>query len=330
MRLLMVGFVLVAIVAAGGAALVANRYINSQANLQVNPEIQKTEKAAVIYVIVADERITLGTTITAGAIRWQKWPVDAVEPIFISAGKEEKSLLEKLVGTVIRQSVAAGTPLTEEMVFRRGEGEGGFLSGIVKEAHRAVSISVDAVSGVSGFILPGDKVDVLLTFDVHQLTRELKRNGGSRSEDGGGSQNEVYLGPAKFSTETILKNVRVVGIDQEFKDLEKGSKVPKSVTLEVSQKQAEVLAVGRAMGKLVLALRSFANNEIEAKSETYTSDIDISPTLQSIIAERAGSKSTGGVKPVSLNRGNSQRRSGAARVRVIRGNEETTQEFPSR
>ena len=330
MRLVIIGFVLLAVVTAGGAALIANRYINSQANLQVNPELQKTEEAAAVFVIVADQRITLGTTITEGAIRWQKWPVDAVEPIFISAGKEENKLLKKLVGTVIRQSVAAGTPLTEEMVFRRGKGEGGFLSGIVKETHRAVSIKVDAVSGVSGFIPPGDKVDVLLTFDVQQLTRELKRSTGPRSEGGDASQNEASFGPAKFSTETILKNVRVVGIDQEFKDLEKGSKVPKSVTLEVSQKQAEVLAVGRAMGKLFLALRSYANNETETKSETYTSDIDISPTLRNIIAQQTGNKRNDGVKPTSLNPQKSQSVSGTARVRVIRGNVETTQEFPSR
>ena len=328
MRLVIIGFVLLAVITAGGAALIANRYINSQTNIQASPGVKKFKKEPVSYVIVADQRINLGTTITKGAIRWQRWPIEAVEPIFISADKKESGLLKKLVGTVIRQSVAAGTPLTEDMVFRRGEA--GFLSGIVKETYRAVSIKVDAVSGVSGFILPGDKVDVLLTFDVKQLKKEIERSSGARSESEEQTENEAHVGPAKWSTETILKNVRVLGIDQEFKEEDIGSKVPKSVTLEVSQKQAEVLTVGRAMGKLALTLRSYANNESGAEKTTYTSDVDISPTLQNMISLRSADIRIQRKPNLSPIRRKPQSVSRAARVRIIRGNEETAREFPAR
>ena len=326
MRLVIIGFVLLAAVAAGGAALIAKRYIDSSSNAQVNTGIQKIEKETVAYVLVADEPITLGTTITKGAVRWQRWPMDGVEPIFISADSEEKSLLQKLVGTVIRQSVAAGTPITEDMVFRRGKA--GFLAGIVDEGARAVSIKVDAVSSVSGFILPGDRVDVLLTFDVKQLTRGLERSRSERTESE--ADNKTHVGPAKYSTETILKNLRVLGIDQKYENKDNDQKVPKSVTLEVSPKQAEILAVGRAMGKLVLALRSYSGNKPDIKSETYTADIDISPTLQNIVSLLSEKKRRRAVNTSFPSGKKSRRASRAAKVRIIRGNQETTQEFPAR
>ena len=329
MRLTIIGLILLAFVAAGGAALTAKRYLDSQAKIQTSKVAQKVEEPA-IYVVVADRRIAVGTTLTKSAMRWQKWPDDAVEAMFISAYKKDNKVLRKFVGAMTRQSIAAGTPMTEDMVFRRGKA--GFLSGIVDEGLRAVSLKVDVVSGVGGFILPGDRVDVLVTFDARQLTQNLEQSSASRGEEG--RRNESYaerdVGPAKYSSETILKNVRVLGIDQSFKDVEGEASVVKSVTMEVSPKQAEVLAVGRAMGKLSLALRSWAGNGTGTQSGTYTADVDISPTLQSIMSRLSDKGRRKSSATPSRFKGILQGGQRATRVRIVRGDKEVTQEFPTK
>jgi len=180
---------------------------------------------------------------------------------------------------------------------------------------------VDVGSGVGGFIFPGDRVDVVLTFDARQLTQALGRAKAGGSDDAGSGDRDagqIDLGPAKYSSETVLKAVRVLAIDQNFKEVEGEASVAKSATLEVSPKQAEVLAVARAMGKLSLTLRSRARDVAEAETGTYTSDVDVSPTLRKIISQLAAEEK--------------RKRSGAggSGVRVFRGGTESKQEFQAR
>ena len=187
MRILVIGLVLLAVLAAGGAVLTAKRYLNSQssAQTQANQVVMPAEEI-VTYVLVVDEKTTIGSTLSKGDLRWQKWPNDSIGETFISANTKNHKMLNKLVGTMMRQSVATGTPITENMVFRRGKA--GFLSGIVQEGHRAVTVKVDVVSGVGGFILPGDRVDILVTFNARQLTQSLG------SESAAGQRNRAPVG----------------------------------------------------------------------------------------------------------------------------------------
>ena len=246
MRLVMIALILVALLAAGGAAVMVKRILDSQAEAQAKLSSVKVEEPAV-YVLVADETVPIGTTLTQGALRWQKWPDDNIGESFISAEKEDAKALTKLVGATMRQDAAAGTPITEEMVFRRGKA--GFLAGMIADGMRAVSVAVDATSGAAGFILPGDRVDVVLTFNARELAR-----GYGKSEPGEGSDDEgsnpADTGPAKYTSETVLQNLRVLAIDQNFKGVEGEAEVAKNATLEVDPKQAEVLTVARAMGKI--------------------------------------------------------------------------------
>jgi pilus assembly protein CpaB len=343
MRLLIIGLILLAVLAAGGAVLTAKRYLQSQSRAQANSVVKPAEEI-VTYVLVADEKATIGSTLTKGALRWQKWPNDALGGTFISANSKNQKMLNTLVGTMMRQSVAPGTPITENMVFRRGKA--GFLSGIVQEGHRAVTVKVDVVSGVGGFILPGDRVDILVTFNARQLTQSLG------SESAAGQRNRAPVGrlsgnnrigsaasrlinssnantlakpnmaPAKYSAETILKNIRILAIDQAFKDIEKKAEVVKSVTLEVTPKQAEMLAVGRAMGKLSLALRSWASHEAITTEGTYTVDADISATLRNMLGNSSVNRATPKIMSLARKR--------STQVRVIRGANQTTQIFPSK
>jgi pilus assembly protein CpaB len=341
MRILVIGLILLAVLAAGGAVFTAKRYIKSQSSAQAN-QVVKPEEEIVTYVLVADGKVTIGSTLSYGDLRWQKWPNDSIGETFISANTENRAMQKKLVGTMMRQSVATGTPITENMVFRRGKA--GFLSGIVQEGHRAVTIKVNVVSGVGGFILPGDRVDILVTFDARQLSQNLGGNSAAGNPDraprarlsgnvrnGRATSNSIKLSndntsaqpniePAKWSSETILKNVRILAIDQAFQDLEKKAEVVKSMTLEVTPKQAEMLAVARAMGKLSLALRSWASHEAVTVEGTYTADADISATLKYLSRNAPATRSIPKIKSVIGRR--------STQVRVIRGNKQTTQTFP--
>ena len=343
MRILVIGLISLAVLAAGGAILTAKRYLNSQSSVQVN-QIVKPVEEIVTYVLVADEKATIGSTLSKGDLRWQKWPSDSIEETFISANSKNHEMLNKLVGTMMKQSVATGTPITENMVFRRGKA--GFLSGIVQEGHRAVTIKVDVVSGVGGFILPGDRVDILVTFDARQLSQKLvgKSSAGNpdqapRAQLSGNVRNgrttfssinklnlntdeQSNMEPAKWSSETILTNVRILAIDQAFQDSEKKAEVVKSITLEVTPKQAEMLAVGRAMGKLSLALRSWASHEAVSAEGTYTVDADVSATLKYMSRKSPDTRSNPKIKTVPARR--------STQVRVIRGNKQTTQIFPAK
>ena len=331
MRFLLIGLILLAVATAGGAALMVKRLLDSRIEERANIPVEKIEVKGV-YVIVADELIPLGTTLTRGFLRWQKWPKDAIQSTFLSSEARDGKLVKKLVGATIRQRVAEGTPITKDMVFRRGKT--GFLSGIIDEGFRAITLKIDEPSGVGGFILPGDRVDVLVTFNARQLTQGLS---SSNTEGGLGEDSEPrVIGHAQYSTETILQDVRVIGIGQKVEvKVEDKAAVAKSATLELSPKQAEILTVARAMGKLSLTLRSKANDHSGSIAKSYTTDVGISLTLQNVmarIAEDAQRKKTKG--PIKNARQTPYKSKPAeppsTEVIVIRGDNQSTQKFLSR
>jgi Flp pilus assembly protein CpaB len=174
-------------------------------------------------------------------------------------------------GDVTRRGIGEGEPVTPNRLVKPGER--GFLAAVLKAGHRAVSIPIDAASGIAGLVFPGDRVDILLTHSVPARD----------SEEGS---------DPRRASETILENVRVLAVDQAVDDLQGEPKLAKTATLEVTPKQAEILSVARQLGGLSLSLRSLAKNEAELaaayenggvleepdpeKGETYTWDADAS------------------------------------------------------
>jgi pilus assembly protein CpaB len=188
-----------------------------------------------VDVLVARATINMGQVITAETIDWQSWPAAANTANFIvrSAQPDAK---DKMTGAIARFSFVAGEPISEAKVIK-ADGSG-FLSAILPAGMRAVSTEVSPETAAGGFILPNDRVDVILT----------KRE---RVEGGTGEQHV---------TESVLLNVRVLAIDQTIQ--EKGGEkvvVGRTATLELSQRQAETLALSRQQGTLSLALRSLAD-----------------------------------------------------------------------
>ncbi|MAL78359.1 MAG: Flp pilus assembly protein CpaB [Sneathiella sp.] len=212
-------------------------------------ETAAVEKAPVIQnikILVAAADLPAGTLVQEQHLKWQAWPEDDdLDEIYIV---ENKRPLEDFIGTVVRQGVVTGEPVTDARLVKPGQA--GFLAAVLNPGKRAVSIPVDMTTGIAGFVFPGDRVDVILT---HSLVKESEVEG-----DGTGSRR---------ASETILTDVRVVAMDQSTNDQVKEASVSRVATLEVTPKGAEIVAVATQLGRLTLSLRALARIEDEAKSK---------------------------------------------------------------
>ena len=191
-------------------------------------------------VLVAQRALPVGTIITADSVSFQQWPKEMIQDAYFIDGADEMS---KLLGTVVRFPVTAGQPLTKGALVKPGDR--GFLAAALGAGMRAVTIPVSQKTGVGGFVFPGDHVDLVLTQSV-------------RASDNGESLK---------AAETILRNVRVLATDQstetETEDGKTVVKTARTVTLEVTPKIAEKIAVAEDVGQLSLSLRSLADNQAE-------------------------------------------------------------------
>ncbi len=268
MRTIIIGLVLLALVSAGGVAFLAKRLTQYQASAKT-ADVKPEESDSVRFVLVADKDMPAGTQVSSKHLRWQAWPRDGIQSTFVVARKKDAVREKEFTGTVIRRGVTAGTPLTKSMIFKRENA--GFLAGALQPGMRAITIGVTPASGGAGFILPGDHVDVILTHDVR---RDLPKNKGT-----------VVIAKTilRNTAETILRNVRVLAIDQKFKDFKKEATLGKTVTLEVTPKQAETLIVAKIMGRISLTLRSLAQDASLDTARSFTTDLEVSPTLMAAL-----------------------------------------------
>ena len=218
----------VAVAAGGVAALLAGRSDRP-------PEIkgESANKIATIDILVAKNDVGLGHTVTPGDMQWQAWPADVATGNFIRR-TDRPDALENLAESIARAPFAAGEPIREaKLVNAKGSG---FMAAILPSGMRAISTQISPETGAGGFILPNDHVDVI-------LTRKERENGGDTYNSG-----------------TVLSNVLVLAVDQTVEE-KNGQKVVvgKTATLELTQPQAELLAVSQQLGTLSLALRSITD-----------------------------------------------------------------------
>jgi pilus assembly protein CpaB len=228
-RLIILG---VAAAAAGGAGYVAKNMAAVEPVRVVLDQSQKKPAIALQDVLALASDVGMGEAL-GSKMKWQEWPSDAVNANFITK-LSDPDALEKLKGSVARMPMYAGEAVRRSKLV--GEGQN-FMSSILPSGTRAVATSIAADTSAGGFILPNDFVDVIMT----------RRN----AEAAAGSGNP-------FTTETILKNIRVLAIDQTIKEDEEGKKtrVGQTATLELTPKQAEIITVAQQMAdRLTLALR---------------------------------------------------------------------------
>jgi pilus assembly protein CpaB len=193
-------------------------------------------------VLVAKKALPVGTLIDADSLTFQPWPKELMQSAYYVEGQPDGDP-KKLLGTVVRYAITAGQPATRGSLV--GPQDRGFLAAALGPGMRAITVPVNVSSGVAGFVFPGDHVDMVLTQQV----------------EGGGD------GPALKVSETIIRNLRVLATDQRITDKDDEGKTQvktfSNVTLEVTPRIAEKIAVAQSLGSLSLALRSIADNSAE-------------------------------------------------------------------
>jgi pilus assembly protein CpaB len=261
-------------------------------------EPQVVKEAPMVEILIADEKLSQGEVIDADKVAWKKWPEDAViKGMYEKAEDTDKADLE-IIGKLARRDVEAGEPVTKSAVILNSKKEGNFLAATLGEGKLAFSIPVTPSSAVGGFAGPGDHVDVILTYTV-RVPKEIQKQ----------AQGTIQ----KYASETVLQNVRVLAVDQKAKEEDREAKIGKVVTLEVSPKGAEVLALSLEMGDLNLALRRLGNG-YDYKAEAAagpTTDVQISKVMRKL----------GDIEKSGAKRGSVEGDEGSAVVRIYRGNQ---------
>jgi pilus assembly protein CpaB len=233
----------VALCAGGGAAYLASGSDNKSRPAE---PVAPVAQLQVVDVLVARSDIGLGQSVTPDNLQWQAWPAATASNSFVRRN-ERPDAMTQIAGSIARAPFIAGEPIREPKLVRANGS--GFMAAILPAGMRAISTDISPETGAGGFILPNDRVDVILS--KHE--KNADRQGGS----------DVV------NSEIILPNVRVLAIDQAPKEKDgQNSVVGKTATLELRPEQAETLASARQIGTLSLALRSIADANItENKSD---------------------------------------------------------------
>lgn len=204
-------------------------------------------------VLVATRALPVGTILDATALKFQPWPKELVDNAYFL---KKETDLKALQGTVVRNAITAGQPVTQGALVKPGDR--GFLAAALGPGMRAVTVPVQANAAVAGFVFPGDRIDLVLTQTV----------------SGGGD------GPPLKVSETVLSNLRVLATDQRTDNVvgEDGKTVVRpfaSVTVEATPKLAEQLAVAQTLGALSLSLRSIADSPAELEEAIASGAVSV-------------------------------------------------------
>jgi pilus assembly protein CpaB len=246
---LLIGALIVAI----GTALAARSMFAGAATPQVAAAVAPAPVPEGPKVLVAKRALPVGTIITADAVGFQLWPKEMVQDAYFIDGEVD---MTNLLGTVVRHPITAGEPVTRGGLV--APGDRGFLAAALAPGMRAVTVPVSAKTGVAGFVFPGDRVDMMLTQTV------------SGNDDGADLN----------TTETILRNLRVLATDQSTEttttpDGKTMVRAFRTVTLEVTPRIAEKIQVAQTIGTLSLSLRSIADNQTELERAIAAGEVNL-------------------------------------------------------
>jgi pilus assembly protein CpaB len=245
---------------------------------------QPVIEEAKVEVLVAANDLGIGRELKEGDLRWQEWPKNSVFPGALIR-EENKDAKDALSGRLAR-NISKGEPVMRSALL--GEAKGNFVAASLEPGMRAVAIEVSASSMVGGFIGPGDRVDVIMTYKekVRTETNEDPR-----------IKNMVSLILAEMATETILQDVKVLAVDQMAQRPEDEKiKVGKTITLAVSAHDAERLSLASQMGELTLALRGVGDDKTVEKNWPTTSDGRLTNISDEIFEEAAKMRNDTGIR----------------------------------
>jgi pilus assembly protein CpaB len=245
---LLVGALVIAVVT---AIMAKNMFAGASA-----PQAAAAQAAVPVgpKVLVAKKALPVGTIIDADSFTFQPWPKELMQSAYYVEGSPDSNP-SSLMGTVVRYAITAGQPVTRGSLV--GPQDRGFLAAALGPGMRAITVPVNVSSGVAGFVFPGDHVDMVLTSNV----------------EGGGD------GPPLKVSETIIRNLRVLATDQRTDEKDKDGKTVvktfSNVTLEVTPRIAEKIAVAQSLGTLSLSLRSIADNDSDLERAVASGDVKV-------------------------------------------------------
>jgi len=268
-----IAVICVAAVAAIGLALVVRAMGSPSGNATATATAAPAETRPMAQVLVAARDLQPGQRLTEADLSWKEWPVAEVNPAFITDGSvpiptaaeptpeaaaprpagavasvtraatdlATGGAKSDYVGSVVREPILAGEPIVSRKIVRAGDS--GYMAAYLEPGMRAMAIRVTVETAAGGFILPGDRVDVLLTRE-----NNLGNLGATEGDR------------AKFSSSTVMQNIKVLAIDQSTRaDDDEQAVVGATATLEVGPRDAEALALAKSEGDLSLVLRSYAD-----------------------------------------------------------------------
>ncbi|PHZ84871.1 Flp pilus assembly protein CpaB [Paremcibacter congregatus] len=251
----------VALVVAILTALLARSLISSPKEQTASTqEIITQVRESDMKILVAANNLSVGHFIKQEDMVWQSWPDESVHESYIQQDAEVTP--ESFLGAVLKTNIAAGEPILSGRLVKPGNR--GFMAAVLPKGKRAISIRINATSGNAGFVFPGDRVDIL-------LTHQIETSGTEKT--------------ARIS-ETVLKNVRILAINQSTDNPTHTPAVGQTATLEVTPKEAEKVSLIKNMGELTLILRSLGPDENDVQQtagddRTITWDSEVSSQVSS-------------------------------------------------
>lgn len=193
-------------------------------------------------ILVAKANLPAGTRIKQEHLEWRTWPKKGVVKTHFVKGDKK---LEDVLGFIVRRGILAGEPLITGRIVKQGDR--GYMAALLDPGMQAVTIKVNKFSAVAGFIKPGDDVDILLTMSIKPAG--------------------VRRGKGRQVTETILTKILVIAVESVTNDLNTKPSAGKSITLQVTPKQAQIFTVAKRVGAMSLSLRSLSHEQYVANEE---------------------------------------------------------------
>lgn len=200
--------------------------------------VVETREVSSTKVLVARRDLEVGDLITVDDMEWADWPEKNIVDGYRTES-DNPDAIEELAGSIVRIPIYDREPIIPRKLVMKGET--GTMAALLTPGMRAISVEISEESASGGFILPNDRVDVLLTHEVRVQ-----------------AQDAIMDRP---STTTILQNVRVLAIDQVFRqdDDDGAVQIGNTATLEVTAKEAELIALSQRMGTISLSLRPWSD-----------------------------------------------------------------------
>ncbi|MQA64932.1 MAG: Flp pilus assembly protein CpaB [Alphaproteobacteria bacterium] len=282
MRTSAVVMLVVAVVLGGISAFAARHWIEQKVNARPSAPVTAT-----VPVVVASTALNFGDQISSKHLSVVQWPASGVPKNVFSKTDE---LLKGDRPRIALQRIEPNEAILKGKVS--GFGGRPTLSAALDDNQRAVTIRVDDVTGVAGFLLPGDRVDVI-------MTRELGERGSGRPVNN-----------------VLLQDIRVLGVGQISSEQRDKPVVVRAVTVEATSRQSQKLVLAQQVGRLSLVLRAAADRSISSTQSVGVGDLTEGESAARQVVSAAPAKTTVKRRVVRASRPASD---GLASIRIIRG-----------